>query len=110
MKSWMEKNGLILLAVVLLLGALASSFSALFTLPFVYYQLMNWAVAGSALMISWQAYKKKDLYFTWLFALVAVIFNPIAPIYLSALAWKIADAIVIALFAASFFLMKEKKS
>jgi hypothetical protein len=110
MKTFLNNNGLKLVAIAMLLGALVSSFSALLTLPFVYYQLMNWAVAGGAIMVAWQAYKRSDLYFTWLFALVAVVFNPIAPIHLSAFAWQIADAIVIVLFAVSFFSMKEKKS
>jgi hypothetical protein len=110
MKIFLNNNWLKLVAIAMLLGALVSSFSALFTLPFAYYQLMNWAVAGAALMIVWQAYKSRKLCLMWLFALVAVVFNPIGSIYLSAFAWQIADIIVVVLFAVSFFLMKEKKS
>ena len=110
MKTFLNNNWLKLAAIAMLLGALASSFSALFTLPYAYYQLMNWAVAGSALMIVWQAYKSRKLCIMWLFALVAVVFNPITSIYLSAVAWQIADIIVAVLFVISFFLMKEKKN
>lgn len=109
MKTWFNGNWLKLAAIILLLGALISSFSKLFSLPFAYYQLMNWAVVGGALMAVWQSYKMNALLPMWLFALVAVIFNPIAPIYLSAFTWQIADMVVIILFAVSFFVMKEKK-
>lgn len=110
MKIFLNDNWLKLAAIAMLLGALVSSFSALFTLPYSFYQFMNWAVVGAALMIVWQSYKISKPLPMWLFALVAVVFNPIAPIYLSAFTWQIADIIVIVLFAVSFFLMKEKKN
>ena len=110
MKTFLNNNWLKLAAITMLLGALVSSFSALSTLPYAYYQLMNWAVAGAALMIVWQTYKSRNLCLMWFFALIAVVFNPIALIYLNAFAWQIADIIVAVLFAVSFFLIKERKS
>jgi len=110
MKTFLNNNWLKLVAIAMLLGALVSYFSALFALPYAYYQLMNWAVVCVALMIVWQTYKSRNLCLMWLFALVAVVFNPVSPIYLNAFAWQIADIIVAVLFLISFFLMKEKKS
>jgi len=110
MKTFLNNNGLKLVAIAMLLGAIVSHFNALFTLPYAYYQFMNWAVAGAALMAVWRSYKISKPLPMWLFALVAVVFNPIASIYLSAFAWQIVDIIVIVLFLISFFAMKEKKS
>ena len=110
MKTFLNNNWLKIVAIAMLLAALVSHFNVLFVMPSAYYQLMNWAVVGAALMIVWQSYKISKPLPMWLFVLVAVVFNPIAPIYLTKFAWQIADIIVVVLFAVSFFLMKEKKS
>lgn len=102
MSAWLQDNWLKLLAIAFALGALAP-------IPyFAYYQLMNWIVMGAALMTAWHAYKQNTLLATWVFVLVAVVFNPIAPLYLQADVWRIADIVVAALFAFSFFLVKSK--
>lgn len=108
MKIFLQNNWLILLTIAMLAGILISSLSALFVLPFAYYQLTNWAVMGSSLIVAWQSYKKATTWIMWLFIIIAVIFNPLAPIYLSAFVWQIADSIVILLLIASFFFMKKK--
>ncbi|MDO8529914.1 MAG: hypothetical protein Q7S10_00670 [bacterium] len=110
MNTFLKNNWLALVAIAMLAGALASSFSTLFTLPFAYYQLMNWAVMISAIMITWQSYKSKKAWLVGLFGIVAVVFNPIASIYLSAFAWQVADIIVILLFIGYFVLVKESRA
>ena len=102
MKAWLQDNWLKLLAIAMALGALAP------VSYYAYFQLMNWVVVGAALMTAWQAYKQKSLWIVWLFALVAVVFNPLAPLYLQADIWRIADVVVAALFVISFFLVKPK--
>lgn len=81
-----------------------------FSLPYAYYQLMSWVVIGAALVVVWQAYKRNMIWVAWLFALVAVVFNPLAPIYLTANVWRIADVVVALLFVVSFFLIRERES
>ena len=102
MNQWIQDNWLKLLAIALALGALAP-------IPYyAYFQLMNWVVVGAALMTAWQAYKLGKLFPAWLFVLVAVVFNPLAPFYFSADVWRIADVVVAALFLVSFFLIRPK--
>lgn len=102
MQQWLQDNWLKVLAILFALGALAP-------VPyFAYYQLMNWVVVGAALVTAWQAYKLNNLWLTWLFALVAVLFNPLAPLYFSADIWRFADIVVAILFVLSFFLVKPK--
>ena len=102
MNQWIQDNWLKLLAIALALGALAP-------IPYyAYFQLMNWVVVGAALMTAAQAYKQNKLWLVWLFVLVAVVFNPVAPLYLAADMWRVADMVVAALFVISFFLVKPK--
>lgn len=101
---WVRENWLKLVAVVLVAGVLQPWYG----LPYAYYQLMNWVVMGAAVMTAFQAKKLGKEYVMWLAALVAVVFNPIAPFYLQASAWQIADYAVIVLFLLSFFVMRKK--
>ncbi|MBI2612869.1 hypothetical protein HYW59_03630 [Candidatus Kaiserbacteria bacterium] len=103
MNQWIQDNWLKVLAILFALGALAP-------VPyFAYYQMMNWIVVGAALTTAWQAYKQKNNWLLWLFILVAVIFNPIAPLYFSADIWRIADIVAAILFIISFFILKPTK-
>jgi hypothetical protein len=109
MNTFLNNNWLKIAAIVLVLGAISASFSLIPNMPYFYYQLMNWAVAGSALMIVWQALKRHEALLMWMFAIVAVIFNPLAPIYLNSLSWQIADIVTVLLLISSFIVMKDKK-
>jgi uncharacterized membrane protein len=99
MNTWIKNHLLQLIAVVLVLGALGS-------FPFAYYQLMNWIVAVAALLVARQAHAERKDPVAWIFVLVAVVFNPVSPIYLRADIWHIADVIAAVLFVASLFLVK----
>lgn len=86
----------------MLIGALAS-------FPFVYYQLMNWVVVGASLVTVQQAYQRNMTALGWVFALVAVVFNPLAPLYLRADVWQVADITASVLFVLSFYFITNKK-
>jgi FtsH-binding integral membrane protein len=103
MNTFLANHWLKLLAILMLLGALLS-------FPFVYYQLMNWVVVGAVLVTVQQAYQRKMSALAWLFALVAVVFNPVAPLYLRADVWHIADVTAAVLFFISFFFIVGKKA
>jgi hypothetical protein len=86
----------IVLAIALLL--------ALAPLPYAYYQLLRWAVCGVAAFSAYQAYEKQKNAWMWIFGALAVLFNPIVPIYLSKQVWAILDVIsAIILFTSLFF-------
>ena len=101
MKTWIEFNWLKLLAIAFALGAVQTAVA----LPFAYYQYMNWIVLGASLMLARQANSKNKMFFVWLFILVAVTFNPLAPMYFRADIWQVLDLVVAGLFLASFFLV-----
>jgi len=99
---WIQHNWLKVVAILLALGALAP-------IPYyAYFQLMNWIVIGAALMTTLQAYKQRNSWVAWLFALVAVVFNPVAPFYFPTNLWHVADIVVAVLFLLSFLLVKPK--
>lgn len=97
--AWLKENWLKLVAIVMALGALAS-------FPYVYYQLLNWVIAGAALLTAWQAHRQKNDWVAWLFAILAVIFNPIAPLYLGTGTWQILDVIAAVALALSFIVVR----
>lgn len=103
MGAWLGNNWLKVLAMAMALGALAP-------IPyFAYFQLMNWVVVGAALMTALHAYKQNSMWIVWIFVLVAVVFNPVAPFYFSADVWRIADIVVAILFAASLLYVRVPK-
>lgn len=104
MEKWFKDNWLRLVAIVFVLGALWPYF------PYAYYQLMDWMVAGAGVVTALQSRDRGQTFVAWLFVLVAVVFNPVAPLYLRADIWQIADIAVAVLFAAALFLVKSKDS
>jgi len=67
-------------------------------LPYAYYQLLRWFVCGVAVYNSYLSHKLKDTKLTWTFGIIAVLFNPIAPIFLSRGVWFFIDIVVAIMF------------
>ena len=109
MKNWIIYNWLRLLAVGFLGGAywLAISETAV---PFAYYQYMNWIVLGASLVTAEQANVQNKMFHIWLFLLVAVTFNPVAPMYFRADIWQLTDLVVALIFLISLFSLRSKNS
>ena len=101
MKTWLNDNWLKLLAIVFLVGSFGN-------FPFAYYQLMNWIVLGAALMTAYQSHQQVKPALMWLFIVIAVVFNPIAPFLLTNDIWRIADIVVVLIFMISFFFIRPK--
>ena len=67
---------------------------AIFPLPYGYYQLLRMIVAISCGISAYKAYEDKNQVLSIAFALVLILFNPIAPIYLDKGTWVFIDIIV----------------
>lgn len=102
MTAFLKAHWLKILAIAALLGALGS-------FPFVYYQIMNWIVVGAGIMTVQQARVQKKAVIAWVFLAVAVVFNPVAPLYLRQDVWRVLDIVAAVLFLLSFFLLRAKK-
>lgn len=101
--NWLRENWLKIVAILFLLGAIGH------IQYYAYYQLMNWVVVGAAIVTSVQAYKQNRTWIAWLFVLLAVVFNPVAPLYFSADVWRIADLVAATIFAISFAFVRSTK-
>ena len=91
-----------LVAIIFVLGALYPHF------PYAYYQFMDWVVAGAAVAGAFHAKRVGQELAMWVMVLIAVIFNPIAPLYLRADLWQIADILVAIIFAGSLFFLRRE--
>ena len=106
MKTWINYNWLKLLAIASVIGALQQ----MYILPFAYFQFMNWVVLGASLVTAQQANHQNKMFLVWVFLLVAVVFNPVAPMYFRPDVWQVADIVAIALFILSFVYLQPKKA
>lgn len=73
-------------------------FFAIFSLPYGYYQLLRLIVCGVAVWTSWSFYKSKLTTWAIIFLFVAILFNPLEPVYLTKGAWVPLDFITACLF------------
>jgi len=94
-----------IIAIIMLLLAIPSEIW-----PYGYYILLRWVVTGAALFVLWIAYELKKKAWPWVMGAIAILFNPIAPIYLNKGNWVVIDLIVAALFLISIFKIKRRNN
>ena len=87
----MEKKLLYIPVAVLFIGV--------FPLPIGYYTLLRLVVTAAATYIAYNTFQKdKQSGWIWVFGFVAILFNPLIPIYLDKELWMIIDFVVAILF------------
>lgn len=82
--SIMKRYWYLLAAGIFLLGALGSW-------PYAYYQLLRWVVCSVGAYSAFVAHESDRTGWTWIFIIIAILFNPIAPFYMQRETWQIAD-------------------
>jgi len=80
-----------ILTVFMLFGAIAEW-------PYGYYILLRWITCITSILISFQAFEKNIDWAKVVFIVIAILFNPLAPIYLSRSTWIPIDIITAILF------------
>lgn len=79
-------------------------------LPYGYFTVLRFVVTSVSLYLSYNIYQEnKESLLIWAFGLIAVLFNPIIPVFLERSQWKTIDLIVGIFFVASIFLIKKGK-
>jgi len=78
--------------------AAAFLIAALGKWPYGYYLLLRWVTCACAAFTAAATYDGKRAPWTWLFGVVALLFNPIIPVYLSRQIWQPTDALAALLF------------
>lgn len=94
------KNIACLLSAIMLLLAIPEFF------PYGYYTLLRWVVSAGAVFLVYISHQLKKTFWVFLMALIALLFNPIAPIHLDKETWVIINLIVAVLFLVSIFKTK----
>lgn len=67
-------------------------------LPYGYFRLLRFIVSIAGIMFAVQACQAKSNWGIWVFGGIAVLFNPIAPLYFPRDIWLVIDAIVGCIF------------
>lgn len=75
---------------------------ALFNFPIGYYQILRWTVMILSAYLSYNYFNLNSKVYGWIFAVVAMLFNPIIPFYFDKGIWQILDFITAVVFILSF--------
>jgi len=91
-----------IIAALALLGALGDW-------PYGYYQLLRFVVCGVGAYVAYRAYNWQKIWATWLFGIIAVLFNPLIPIHLSREIWQPIDLICAIVFIVIIPVLKKSE-
>ncbi len=83
-------------------------FVAIGSYPCSYYIILRIITCGVSVYGIWYAYRVRKFLWLWVFSAIAVLFNPIIPIYLKKDVWIGIDLAVIIVFLISIPLLKAK--
>lgn len=86
----------IIIAIILLITAVID-----LSVDIIYYQILRWLVTIGAISCGIKYYQSKQQSLFVIFCIIAILFNPIAPIYLGKSLWKIVDIITSIIFGVS---------
>ena len=81
----------IILTIFMLFGAIAEW-------PYGYYTMLKWITCISSILVVLQAFEKNIDWAKVVFIVIAILFNPLAPIYLSRSTWMPLDIITAIFF------------
>lgn len=77
--------------------------------PYGYYILLRWIVCGAAVANAIGFSKSKLTGWVLVFASIALIFNPIFPVFMNKSSWVAIDFVAATLFFLAAYSIKEKK-
>jgi len=95
-----KKNIVMIISAIFLLSALLEGCA------YGFFTLLRWVVFGSSVYLTWLAHKYEVGDWRWIFGFVALLFNPIIPVYLYRELWVIIDFLVAVFLIISVFAFK----
>jgi hypothetical protein len=100
MKKWLSTRPFFFAGLVVA-GALILATQKM---PYGYYQLLRFTVCIFSATVALLRFRSNSWVLAWVYVLIAVLFNPIAPIHFRRDTWAIIDVVTAALmFYASFY-------
>lgn len=76
------------------ISAIALLFAAIPIFPYVFYQILKFLIFGTACFSGYLYHQEKNKKWMWIMVIIAVIFNPINPLYFGHPIWSVLDIIV----------------
>jgi len=73
-------------------------FAAIVEWPYGYYALLRWITCITSILLAFQVFEKNIDWAKVVFIVIAILFNPLAPIYLSRSIWIPLDIVTAILF------------
>ena len=105
------KSTILLLYIAWLIAALMLVFAAAEKQPDSFYTLLRWVCCAGFAYSAVTSFQMKRVPWLWIFAVLAVLFNPILPAPLDRSLWIVADWFSIgAMVIAAFVLWKVSKT
>jgi len=74
--------------------------------PYSYYSLLRVIICVSSAYLSLLSFNKGKEGWGWVFIVIAVLFNPIAPIYLGKESWVVIDIVAAIIYSVSIFYLR----
>ena len=69
------------------------------TLPYGYYSIMRWVVCALCVWLSLASYRSEREAWTWIWGVIAGIYNPIFPLHANREVWSVVNVATIAVSA-----------
>lgn len=76
--------------------------------PYGFYTLLRWFICSVSVYVAYIFYKSKLTSWTFIFGAIAILFNPIFPVYMNKSSWVVIDFISSILFFISAYLNKNE--
>jgi len=76
--------------------------------PYRYYIFLRWVVFVAGASTAYEAYTRKRTWATWLFGLVALLYNPFLLLPLGRDLWKLIHCLTTLFFVAGMILLAER--
>lgn len=77
--------------------------------PYGYYILLRWVICIASVYVAYGFYKSPLKGWVWVFAAIALLFNPLAPFYLDKSVWIMIDLVSSIIFFISANSIKQEK-
>lgn len=97
-------------SIIAKLIAAGMLFAALGRHPYDYYTILRWVACGVAAFTAYQALETKRIGWIFVFAIVALVFNPLVPLHLRRGTWECLNVAAAALLLLSIPLMDNRKA
>ena len=78
--------------------------------PYGYFTFLRWVVFLSSCLVAWISWKSRVPPAAFLFVTAAVLFNPLAPVYMARSTWQPIDIACAGLFTLSLFITRRENS